>query len=194
MKTKLTTIIAATAIAPLIGFAVQSVAWADGYNSFGHNWGSGYLGGGHMVFGGLMSIVVIAVIITAVVAAVRWTGGQSNSAGLQPQRSAMAIRRRAARRGVGSGAPFARRLQGLDSASGYWIWGDNLGLLRDVPRGRVCLSGNRHGDRQHATPDGGPAGALVPRRAIEHPRAGGTGLRVSRDCLDLGSTTFHRWR
>lgn len=62
------------------------------YYGYGHHdgWFDGSWGWGHMIFGSILWIVVIALVVVAVVALVRWSAGASRAAG-GPGRSALDI-------------------------------------------------------------------------------------------------------
>ncbi len=69
---------AAVALTPVMAWAN---AGREGYS------GHGYMGGGHMFYGPVMMILVVAAIVAIIVLVVRWMGGsgQSTPAGKSPQ-------------------------------------------------------------------------------------------------------------
>jgi putative membrane protein len=60
-------------VLPLVAFAPAALAGPADDDL--HYWGHGYWGEGHMIFGGFMMILFVALVIVLVVFAVRWIGG-----------------------------------------------------------------------------------------------------------------------
>ena len=76
--------VAVTAAGSLAPMAAWANGAGEGFHRGGHMWG-----GGHMIYGPVMMILVIAVVVAIVVLIVRWMGGahggQSTPAGKSPQ-------------------------------------------------------------------------------------------------------------